>query len=256
MKLLHLVLYSQPKDNQCYDEMLAMTREYYKRFNDTVKTIYYKYADIEEDFVMQDDMLLIKGKETLIPGVLDKTIKAFEYFSDEDYDAIVRSNISTIVNFTLLHQRLNDDIPYYAGAKVENLQWTGGGIEDPSYFGTQFACGICYILSKAAVMYLIENKDKVRMDIVDDVSLALFHKEHRPDAYPPIEIGMYAYLPCFFRRVDDRMVLQTKELVDYIKNKNIIFYRNNCTFNWTERKPDAIQMRVILDFLQDSDKTP
>jgi len=152
MQILHLVLYSDTKSNQCYDEMFEMTQKYYQKFSPNVRTIYYKYADIQEEFKLVNNMLLIKGTETLIPGVLDKTIKAFEYIYNhnilQEYEAVVRSNISTIVNFELLIEKLkNTGIPYYAGAKIENLQWTGGGIEDPSYFGTIFACGISIILS-------------------------------------------------------------------------------------------------------------
>jgi hypothetical protein len=253
MKLLNLVLYSDTIDNQCYDEMFSLTREYYKRFSPNVKTIYYKYANIADDYNLVDDVLLIKGDETLIPGVLCKTIKAFEYVSNngilDDYDVVVRSNISTVVNFELLIAKLEKTgIPYYTGAKVETLSWDGGGC-DYNQYGTKFACGISIILSKEAIHYIVANKDKIRMDIIDDVSIALFHKDHRPDMYPPVEIGQYEYIPCFFTKNDGKILFNQEGLIEYIKNKDIIFYRNNCTFNWTQRKVDAIQMRVIIDYL-------
>lgn len=253
MKLLNLVLYSDTKDNQCYDEMFSLTQQYYKRFSSNVRTIYYKFADISDDYILQDDVLLIKGVETLVPGCLNKTIKAFEYVVNtgifDEYDAIVRSNISTIVNFNLLIERFEGtEIPYYAGPRVDTLAWDGGGC-DYRQHGTQFACGITIVLSKDAVNYLLTNKDKIRMDIVDDVSLAIFHKDHRPDMYPPYEIGNFVYMPCFFVKDNDRIVLNEGQLIDFVKKheKHIIFYRNNCTFNWTERKVDAIQMRVIIN---------
>jgi hypothetical protein len=254
MKLLNLVLYSDTKDNQCYDEMFLLTQQYYKRFSSNVKTIYYKFADISDDYLLQDDVLLIKGVETLIPGCIDKTVKAFEYVVNngifDDYDAVVRTNISTIVNFDLLIKKFErTGIPYYAGARVDTLAWDGGGC-DHTQHGTKFACGISIIFSKDAIHYLLSNKDKIRMDIVDDVSLAIFHKDNRPEMYPPIEVGHYVYMPCFFVKENDRIVLNEGQLIEFVKNNQnqIIFYRNNCTFNWTERKVDAIQMSVIIGY--------
>jgi hypothetical protein len=269
MKLLHLVLYSDPIGNECYDEMRDMTREYYKRFNKDVKTIYYKYANISEDYEFRDDMLLIKGTESFVPGVLDKTIKAIEYVCNtgifDEFDAIVRSNISSIINFDLLRVKLNElkniypsGLPYYSGARIETLGWTGGGIHDSTYFGLRFACGICFVLSKPAVYNLLANKDKIRMDIIDDVSLAIFHKEHVPNAYPPAEIGSFLYMHCFlFPQENGQLVFKNNDLLNYIKDKDIILYRNKYSFNVSERKIDAMQMRLILDYLQkDSHRTP
>lgn len=253
MKLLNLVLYSDTKENQCYDEMFSLTQNYYKRFSSNVKTIYYKFADISDDYSLIDDVLLIKGEETMVPGCLDKTIKAFEYVVNngifDDYDAIVRTNISTIVNFNLLIELLErSGIPYYAGARVDTLAWDGGGC-DYRQHGTKFACGISIVLSKEAIHYLISSKDKIRFDIVDDVSLALFHKDNREEMYPPVELGHFVYMPCFFVKEQDRFMLNEAQLIEFVKKaeKQVIFYRNNCTFNWTERKVDAIQMKVMIE---------
>ena len=68
--ILHLVLYS---DEDYYNKMYEITRKYYKKFNN-VKTIYYKFSSsIEDNYKLEDDILLIKGNESYIPGVLDKT---------------------------------------------------------------------------------------------------------------------------------------------------------------------------------------
>ena len=48
------------------------------------------------------DILYIYGKETYIPGILDKTIQAFDIIHNKmkiPYDFIFRTNISTFVHF-------------------------------------------------------------------------------------------------------------------------------------------------------------
>lgn len=253
MKILHLVLFSNSREKECYEDMQKLTEQYYKNFKN-VRTIYYKYADIQDDYQLHDNILYIKGTESFIPGVLDKTIKAFEYVVNNKiingFDVIVRSNISTIVNFDLLIEHFESHgIPYYAGAKVENLQWEGGGITDHKWFGTMFACGISIILSSDAIRHMINHKNKIRMDIIDDVSIAIFHKEHCRHAYPPIEINRYIYLPCFIIPNDNCAIFNANGLIECIKDKNYIFYRNNCLFNWTQRQIDALQMKHIIDYL-------
>jgi hypothetical protein len=261
MKILHLVLYSNSKKKEYYEEMQKLTAQYYKKF-ENVRTIYYKYTDISEEYYLQDNILHIKGTESFIPGVLDKTIKAFEYMVQnkilDNYDVVVRSNISTVINFDLLTNYFQfKGVPYYAGAKVENLQWEGGGITDHKWFGTQFACGISIILSNDAVRYMIQNKENIRMDIIDDVSIAIFHKEHCALAYPPIEIQSYIYLQCFFIPKDHGAVFNLQGLIESIKNKYYIFYRNNSLFNWEDRRIDVIQMKHIIDYLEATyHKTP
>jgi hypothetical protein len=261
MKILHLVLYSKSKKKECYEEMQKLTDQYYNKFNN-VRTIYYQYADIDNDYFLNGNILYIKGIESFLPGVLDKTLRAFEYVINnkilDDYDVVVRSNISTIINFDLLIKYFETNgIPYYAGAKVENLQWEGGGITDHKWFGTQFACGISIILSTNAVRHMIMNKEKIRMDIIDDVSVAIFHKEHCCSAYPPIEIQSYIYLQCFFIPTDRGAVFNHQGLIESIKNRNIIFYRNNSLFNWEDRQIDVIQMKHIIDYLEANvHKTP
>ena len=79
LNILNLVLYS---DDIHYTQMYEITRKYYSTFP-YVNTIYYKFSsEITDDYLLQGDILLIKGTETLVPGVLDKTIKAFKFCLD------------------------------------------------------------------------------------------------------------------------------------------------------------------------------
>ena len=99
-KILHLVLYS---NDQCYDNMYNSTRKYYHLF-ENVKTYYYKYDEnITNEYEIKNDIILLRGKENSIVS-LDKTLKALNIFNCNFFDYIVRTNISTIVNFDLLEK--------------------------------------------------------------------------------------------------------------------------------------------------------
>ena len=80
---------------------------------------------INEDYCLDGDMLLIKGVETFIPGILDKTVKAFKFFENkyEEYDYITRTNISKIVNFDLLLEELEKRPVDYCGANLYKLTY-------------------------------------------------------------------------------------------------------------------------------------
>lgn len=235
LSILHLVLYSE---NDIYNRMYNTTRQYYKKFKN-VKTIYYVFSnEISEDYLLSDDILYIKGEETFVPGILDKTVKAFMYFEKDlrYYDYIVRSNISTIINFDLLNSELLQKPVEYSGGMGMELQWIDkpSGIIDETWFGTKFISGTAIIFSRNALRGLIQNYKLLRMDIIDDVSIAILFKHYFPD---------YVSDP-----IDQSKYLQIEDLNgDYekIDTKRIIFYRNRNV----DRNLDCIQMEEIVKLL-------
>jgi len=253
MKILNLVLYSSSPGKECYEEMKESSELYYKQFKN-VQTIYYQYSNnIEKDYELIDNILFIKGeKESYVPGVLDKTIKAFEYVNTNDilnkYDYLIRSNISTIINFDLLvNELIKTPINFYGGGSAMNLQWNGGGIIDNTWYGTIFATGTSIILHPDAVKFIIDNKKLLRYDIVDDVSLGIFFREHKPDIKCEVlDSKKYLKLPCCF---NDPTTLNLGILKSLVNKDEIIFYRNSCFINNGNRKIDAIQMKYIVDIL-------
>ena len=203
LKFLHLVLYSNDTN---YDCIYKITSKYYKKFNN-VKTIYYTYSsDIQNNYSLIGDMLYIKGKESYLPGILEKTIKAFEYNFNYDYDYIVRSNISTIVNFDLLNKELIKKPIDYGAGRILNLQWIDEkcGVIDKTYFGTNYASGTSIIISKNAINLLNLNKNLINYNLIDDLSIGVLFKELN---IIPQEIGS---------------ILDVKEYTD----KKYTFYRN------------------------------
>lgn len=106
MKLLNLILYSETIPE--YVEMKEILESYLNKLN---KLQYYFYCyneELDKEYEIKDKIIYIKGKETFIPGILEKTIKVFEICNELgiEYDYIIRSNISTIINYPSLQQYL------------------------------------------------------------------------------------------------------------------------------------------------------
>jgi hypothetical protein len=184
VKILHLVLLS---DDIYYNQMYQITRNFYTKFSPKVKTIYYQYSNTEKFHkpYLKDDILYIHGIESRIPGILEKTIKAFEYVKDNEYDYLVRSNISTIINFKMLEQKLIDTAVDYASSIILNLNWDDGvdGIIKSKHYGTNFASGTSIIFSKQLVDFILTCKDELDYTIMDDLAIGVLIKKQTSTYY-------------------------------------------------------------------------
>lgn len=234
ISIINLVLYSNDKE---YDKMYDLTKSYYSRFTN-VKTIYYKFNENNKQlYELYNDILDIKGSETYIPGILDKTVKAIQYVYDNyTFDYIIRSNISTIVNFDLLTQYLEMN-PIQYGGGLKNTVY--GGDEHADINGILYASGTSIILSKNIIQEFVEKKQYIRNDLIDDVSIGVFmnkYMNHIEQKYIPEE--RFIFIP------DEKG--DNKKIVDLINKKNFIFYRNR----QPDRNIDVKQMKIIIDYLK------
>lgn len=238
LSIINLVLYSEDKE---YNEMHEITKKYYSKFKN-VTTIYYKYNQhIREEYKMIDDVLNIKGRESYVPGILEKTIKAFQYINDNyNFDYVIRSNISTIVNFDLLCKYLQENPIEYGGGLKMILQQIDkpAGIVDSTYFGTEYASGTCIIFSKHTFIKFLKVKDKIKYDLIDDVAIGVCIDE---------ELGYVKkkYIPdTYFLFIPD-VKGDAGKILEIIGDKRFIFYRNR----QPDRKTDISQMKLIVNYL-------
>lgn len=157
--------------------MYEVTRMLYDSYKPYVFTVYYTYGPVTElTFDARTCILQIPGSESFVPGILEKTWSALQWASQLEihYDYVVRSNISTVVNFQNLEDALRVNPIDYGGCHVLTLAWLdeAGGIVDSSLLGTRFASGTCIIWSAPCVSRLVQHGD-VDTSIIDDVSIAL-----------------------------------------------------------------------------------
>jgi len=221
--------------------MYDLTKKYYSRFSN-VKTIYYKYnEDLTNSYELKDDILLIKGKETYIPGILEKTISAFQYIdSHYNFDYIIRSNISTIVDFDLLTDYLQSR-PIQYGGGLKNI--ISGDKNHPDLENLIYASGTSIVFSRSALQAFLNKKEHLRKDLIDDVSMGVVMRDHLPNVEQHyIPENRFLFIP------DENGDRST--IVDIIKNKSYIFYRNR----QDERKTDVKQMEIIIEYLQNKNK--
>ncbi len=167
MKILNLILFSESKE---YNIM----RNYIRRINNKQNIEYYFYMyneELEDEYKIEGDMIYIRGKETFIPGILEKTIKVLEIMKDRDYDYIIRSNASTIVNFRLLKEKMEE-------IKNEiNNDYVGVYKIYIKELDIEFVTGTNIILSKKLVKYIIDNKEKIDYELIDDISIGKLMKD-------------------------------------------------------------------------------
>ena len=177
IRILNLILYSEDPD---YIEMYKIQSAYLKAKG--VDHYFYCYkSDLEEEFLIVDDILYIKGEESYIPGILNKTLSSFSYFLDklDQYDYVVRSNISSCLNFDLLKRSLvNTPIdfggPLYYKAMYPNSESGLIGEKFDLYGSLGMVSGLCIIFSPKGIKFILDNIDVVKSyALVDDLSLTI-----------------------------------------------------------------------------------
>ena len=233
MKILNLVLYSD--NDEIYVQMYEALSRYYKGFSD-VSTYFYKYDEnISGNIEITGDIINIKGRESYMPGILNKTIDAFMLFKNngeyEKYDYIIRSNISSIVNFSLLSEQLElNPVEYYGSTNIGYITLDNTNIP--------FASGTNIIMSKKGYMTLVNNINLLNRAYIDDISIAVFF--HRlnikiTNVGKAGESG-FVFVPMINNNLEYEKLVSSKYSV----------YRNKSENN---RQYDVINMKNIIKYL-------
>ncbi len=287
MKLLNLILYSET--NPEYVEMKQILESYLNKVNNLQYYFYCYNEELDEEYKIIHNTIYIKGKETFIPGILEKTIKVFEICNklDLEYDYIVRSNISTVINYPSLQEYLlintfnrydyignilvtrhsNKNYKYYKDINNYDITEKGSNIMDnihnskynqnilhmitnnrvhnrlpvnipyhstnKSNYEIKFVFGMCMILSKKLIQFLINKKDKLDYTIIDDIAIGIFCKNNNIDFHNIQNIienaDKFYYSKLIFRnksenRQEDitRMKLITNSLIDNLSIQNML----------------------------------
>ncbi len=185
-----------------WSDMIKYTNE--KKPNIDVFLLFEKGSDISlfshlsENIIMDENIdfngfFSSNGGHKVIPGILSKTIFAFEFLKDK-YDVFFRTNLSSMVHTQNLEKLVStkEEI-IYSGSGIWNDALRSDLIhrgkiganksikkigELDEYPGNTFISGSAYLLGNEEVSYLVKNKKKIRYDIIDDVSIGLMMKKH------------------------------------------------------------------------------
>lgn len=157
MKILILVLASDTE--QIYKEFQTIWRLYMKS-NPNIDCYFYKGdPNLETEFKIDTDTLWIKIDESL-ETVYDKTMKTFEYFSENlnQYDFVFRTNLSSFIV-------MNKYVEYCHTLPKE--RFVSAFVGNAGYFEFPSGCG--FTMSTDVVLKLV--KDKPLKIVQDDVTI-------------------------------------------------------------------------------------
>lgn len=208
-----------------YDRnLLEMTKKtWVSFFKDNYYKLYYLIGDNENTIV--DDILYSDVKED-IKSVGLKMINAFERINYENYDYVIRTNLSSYLNIYELVNFLKD--------KPRNKFWAGFG-------NINFSSGACYILSKDMVQLILNNRILWNHNKIDDVALShMLHYDLKYNNYYNVkrldikyisetlvlDSDIFHYRFCMkdpYRIIDSINMYKIHEIIiNSIKNENII----------------------------------
>jgi GR25 family glycosyltransferase involved in LPS biosynthesis len=191
LKFLNIIIYNENED---YERLMKIELEtYLKRFNNVI-FYFVTYREQNQDIMIENNCIYINGKEGFVPQCLDKTIIAIDYCLNQlniDFDFLIRSNISTVINFNKFPYQL-PLTKCYSSASIYKLNWLDipFGINKNNFNilrGTEYAGGTNIIMSKDVVEYLLSYQNELDRTVIDDVSIGfLLNKK-----YKLIEIKQY-----------------------------------------------------------------
>ena len=147
--------------------------------NKEIKSFFIKLTEnMEEDVLEKDDVIYVKGSESYIPWILQKTVKSIEYINDKyKYDYIYRTNLSSFLDFKKML------------IFIENVSMNYGGCH--TWFNTIiYASGSGFFLSPEASIFLCKNQKLVDYNLYDDISIGqLLNKTYEVFNVERIDFG-------------------------------------------------------------------
>lgn len=165
MNIIVLIIASDNTDH--YVKMQDIWR-IYRSQHPHIKCYFIKCQEqLEEDVMIENDTIYVKGVENYTPGILIKTIKSIDYLlKNENFDYIYRTNLSSFLNLNRLYQYALNHQFDYSGVmwQCDKIWVSGAGI----------------FLSKKACETLIDSdlKNVLRYDLIDDVAIGVELTKH------------------------------------------------------------------------------
>lgn len=177
LKIINIIIYNETPEYNLMKQALSIYLDY--------KNIDYYFCmfdeNLEKESLIKDRTIYIKGKESYIYGILYKTLQSFKIF--DEYDYIIRSNISSFIDFDILTQILSSDSYDYTGGLIcpfcTSYDVTGYTQDKINLYGRiPFVEGTCIILSKNAVKILLDNEQLLySYELVDELAIGLFFND-------------------------------------------------------------------------------
>jgi hypothetical protein len=219
------------------------TNEYEEMRNIHIKndnSIFVTYnPHLQRDWEFHSDIRTIelRGEESFIPGILNKTIRAIEICLELfEFDILVRSNMSTVIDIGNLNNIVDKlDHEIITGGHISILTWRdpSAGIIDDSMFEMPFISGTSITMSRHFCNYLVKNSESLDRSLLDDISIAKFIRENKSpinfeSSLVVNEVGDFGR--CFYRYNREQSDGdKTQDIIDMMKQYELIPQKSNIT---------------------------
>jgi len=226
MRLLILVIYSKSLHSH------NMIDTYFIRSN----------MDQEDDIVINNDIINIKCEENYM-NILYKSLKAMDYMMKKNnYDFVIRSNISTIIKINEVYERIKSLQPnnFYGGSKFIRNPYLapiyGLNLENKKKYNLDkmmYVGGTFIIFSKNIVEHMVTNITLFDHRIIDDVAFGVYIDKYFGEIVNnghkhKIDMNMNTYEPeknLIIRNKTNNRSDDAKRMNEYVK-KYIATYTN------------------------------
>jgi len=206
----------------------------YCNLNPNIKVFFLSLSEnIDDEYIMSKNEILIRGTESLVPGIYEKTIRCFQVLlAKEEYDEVnffVRSNISSFWILDRLEKFLST-------APVK--KYVGTGFIAASHEKIIYPQGSGFILSRDVVkLFSLELHNKNVKILPDDVAFGALCKKHN------ISISIYPW------NVTSH-VTDPDSYIKYIERipENVITIRNKITQPLLRLKYEAKKYSILLNY--------
>lgn len=212
-------------NEQVYSEMRDILRILFTHYGAKYFFVEYRPEQTEE-ISEENNYIYVKGEESYIPGIYNKTIKALQYIEENySYDYVVRTNLSTFWNlpnlFDFLRRRFSD----------KPFELAGG-------FNIQgFLSGTCIILSRD-VSIILYNKRCDTYSYHDDVLISNTLRQMNIELYNITEYKWGFLIP-----VIDNLPANCRYLnIEDDDFSDILYFR----LKNADRNQDVVYMKILL----------
>jgi len=205
-RILNIIIY-HPESSHERDMKNILAR--YLETQSHVTFYFVAFRPQSEEVIEEDHVLYFQGKEGFVPEILNKTMLALRYaLSKGDYSYIVRSNISTIINYRLFPYEAIDKHGYCSTEVFDVWRLdVPFGIVDERYFKIKYAQGTDIFLSREVAQYLIDHDGELNRTVIDDVAIGILLQPFPIHQLSPRLMYNGSYQPNQFtyrQKMDDR----------------------------------------------------
>jgi len=166
MKIITLRIYNS---TPYYDAMYELHRKFDKN------SVYLMACPTitEPTYNLEKCVLKVPGNESLIPGILEKTILGIQYCIQHfSFDILIRSNMSTIINYEELENQLSKITTHIYGGQI----WSVVNKRLLMPVRHTFISGCCTVMDKIVCQSVVDGTYSLKYK-PDDVAIGYYlHK--------------------------------------------------------------------------------